>query len=112
MSETLTKPEAQQERWLKYGANVVLASIIVVILAILVTWLAQRSNRRLDTTSQRLYSLKPQTLNIIRDNTQPIEIFALYQRAQPADVTDIDQKTDYAQPVADLLDEYERKGKN
>ena len=42
------KPETQQQRWIKYGANVALTVIVVIILAALITYLAQRFNRRID----------------------------------------------------------------
>lgn len=64
----LPGPESQKQRWVKYGANVVLAVVVVLVLAVVTTALAQRAKRRLDTTQAGLYSLKPQTVNIIRDN--------------------------------------------
>lgn len=114
MTETKTFiPETQKERWVKYGANVAIASVVVVLLAVAVTWLAQRFNRRVDTTAAGLYSLKPQTINVIRNNKSDIKIISLYTRTKP-DVTysteDLGQMPDFAQAVADLLDEYKRKG--
>jgi len=114
MAETETKPnqltyESQHERWLKYGLNVVVVSVVVVLLAGVITYLAQRTNRRLDTTASGQYSLKPQTLNIIQDLKGPIKIVSLYQKPTPEEAA---KSPDYAQPVADLLDEYRRKGRN
>src|SRR5439155_170806 len=60
-------PESQKERWVKYGANVALVSIVAIVLAGLITYLAQRVNRRLDTTASGAYSLKPQTIKQITD---------------------------------------------
>ena len=40
------QPETQKQRWVKYGANVVLTIVIVIALAALVTYAAQRYNRR------------------------------------------------------------------
>ncbi len=104
-------PESQKQRWMKYGANVALAVVVVIVLAIVTTALAQRANVRLDTTQTGLYSLKPQTVNIIKGNKQKIKLVSLYTRnanpgAQPTD------ETDYAQVVDDLLEEYARKGNN
>lgn len=115
MSENLPRPQTQKERWLKYGANVGLMTIIVILLAVFLTWLAQsrKASARIDTTSAGLYSLKPQTINLIKDNTQKIRIVSLYTRtkADNPDAIEVDT-TDYVQPVEDLLNEYERKGKN
>jgi hypothetical protein len=100
--------ESQHQRWLKYGLNVVVVSLVVIVLAGLITYLAQRANRRLDTTATGQYSLKPQTLNIIQNLKTPIKIVSLYQKPSPEEA----QTTNYAQPVRDLLDEYRREGKN
>ena len=70
--------ESQKERWIKYGANVGLVSLIVIALAILVGYLAQKYDKRLDTTIGGLYSLKPQTVNIIKENTQKVKLVSLY----------------------------------
>ena len=51
--------ETQKERWMKYGANVVLTSVIVVLLAIGIVYAAQRKAIRTDTTSNGIYSLRP-----------------------------------------------------
>jgi len=104
-------PESQKQRWVKYGANVLLVTIVVVVLAIVATALAQRTTRRLDTTAAGLYSLKPQTVNVISGNKQKIKLVSLYTRnANPSGRKT--EEVDYAQIVDDLLDEYARKGKN
>jgi hypothetical protein len=109
------KPQTQHQRWITYGANVAMVSVVVLLLAVAVTWLAQELNTRVDTTSAGLYSLKPQTVNIIRDNKQTIKIVSLYTRTKaenPEELDSDESRVDYVQPVADLLDEYKRKGKN
>ncbi len=120
MSETTAKTtpasETQKQRWVKYGANVVLASVVVILLAIVVTYLAQRANARVDTTHAGLYSLKPQTVNIIRDNKQKLKLVSLYAPIQGAR-TEAERKSaeEHATRmgvVADLLREYQHKGNN
>ena len=107
--------ESQRERWLKYGGNVVLTTIIVLALAVLVSYLAERKTRRIDTTFAGLYSLKPQTINIIKGNPQKIQITSLYTKAKQGNVatetTDVNV-ADRAEKVADLLEEYKTKGQN
>ncbi|MGB7161195.1 MAG: Gldg family protein, partial [Tepidisphaeraceae bacterium] len=116
MSETKNQqpvpPESQKQRWVKYGANVALVTIVVIVLAVVATALAQRANRRLDTTAAGLYSLKPQTVNIIKDNKSKIKLVSLYTRNTTAPGQQPTDDVDYAQVVDDLLDEYARKGKN
>src|SRR5258708_4720290 len=112
-------PETQAERWLKYGGNVVLASFVVILLAVLAIYLVQRSPKRLDTTAAGLYSLKPQTVNIIKDNPQKIKIISLYTKSKlpknPDEEAGDQAKADPAaqvEKVSDLLEEYRSKGKN
>jgi len=109
--------ETQKQRWLKYGGNVALASALVVALAVVLTWLGQRPNLslRLDTTAGRLYSLKPQTINIIKNNDQEITLVSLYTRNRPVAPALGDEgnsEFDFRTPVNDLLEEFRRKGRN
>jgi hypothetical protein len=107
MAEQQTQPESQKQRWVKYGANVALTVIVAIVLAVLVIYLAQSNKRRVDTTAMGLYSLKPQTVNIIKDLKQKITLVSLYARPEVQD-----DSADYIQPVVDLLEEYKRKGNN
>lgn len=114
------QPESQKERWLKYGANVVLSTIVVIALAIVVTYAAERKPKRVDTTLGGLYSLKPQTLNVIGDLKSPVKIVSLYTRSKSPDEQNEPEDPDRpkiapdeaAQTVSDLLQEYQTKGKN
>jgi hypothetical protein len=99
-------PQTQQERWVKYGANVALSVLVGIALVILLTYLAQARDKRIDTTAQGVYSLKPQTLSIIQNLKTPIKIVSLYSKQSNRE--DIDS---YAQTVQDLLDEYRASGK-
>ncbi len=120
-------PESQSQRWVKYGANVTLTIILMIVIAALLVYVAQRHNARLDTTSNGVYSLKPQTITVIHDipknpNGSPgVTLVSLYTHnnaaARAASSDDQDQQPptstlDESQTVADLLDEYGRKGSN
>ncbi len=59
--------ESQKERWVKYGANVALTIVIVVILAGFLIYIAQSKHIRSDTTAGGVYSLKPQTRALLKD---------------------------------------------
>ena len=49
MSESAKKfvSESQQQRWVKYGLNVLLSSVVVVLLAVLVVYIAEKRDKRL-----------------------------------------------------------------
>ena len=104
------RPESQQERWIKYGANVVLVSVVVIVLAGILTYLGQRTGKRIDTTAGGAYSLKPQTVNILRDLKGKTKIVSLYTKEIIEGGKSV--KSPYADPVVDLLEEYKREGKN
>src|SRR5688500_1690978 len=78
-------PETQKQRWVKYGANVALASVVVILLGVIFAALAQQSWAKLhvDTTKAGLYSLKPQTKAILRDLKQDVRIVSLYTQTKP-----------------------------
>ena len=78
MADENTQPDSQKQRWLKYGSNVAIGSIVVIALAVLLIYLAQSAHRRIDTTRGGLYSLKPQTLNIIKDLKSSVKLISLY----------------------------------
>lgn len=104
--------EDQKERWMKYGANVALATLIVLFLAGMVIYLGQRFDHRIDTTKAGLYSLKEQTVNIIKDNNQKVKLVSLYSGKVYSTKLQRQIDSPYAPVVRDLLEEYSRKGKN
>ncbi|CAN5374894.1 hypothetical protein BH10PLA1_BH10PLA1_03980 [soil metagenome] len=104
MSET-PLPESQHQRWLKYGVNVVVATILVIALAVLMIYITQKNKRRFDTTGQSVNSLKEQTKNILKDLKTNVTLVSLYTRTGTNRAED---KVDYVGQVEDLLDEYKR----
>jgi hypothetical protein len=100
-------PQTQKQRWIKYGANVALSSIVVIALATLLTYMAQVHAQRIDTTIGGSQSLRPQTLNYIKDLQQKVRLIALYPKLKAES-----REQDFYQPVVDLLNDYAGKGKN
>ena len=119
MSETQPHAERQKQRWVEYGANVALVIIVAIALTFFVVAIAQRASRQWDTTSARIYSLKPQTANVIRDLKQKVRIVSLYStqtkpdaRTDPEGRFTAQEWPTYVQGVADLLQEYKRNSSN
>ncbi|HWE02111.1 MAG TPA: Gldg family protein [Tepidisphaeraceae bacterium] len=98
------RPESQKDRWIKYGSNVVLSAVLIVALAVMLTWFSQRANARVDMTAGGSLSLKPQTLNVIKDLKQKITLVSLYSKPD-----NMPEQAALAQRVSDLLDEYKNK---
>jgi hypothetical protein len=128
MAEQTNQPDSQKQRWLKYGGNVAVASIVVIALAVLVIYLAQSSRQRIDTTAAGQYSLKPQTKQIVADVKQPVRLISLYSaptsddyNARSGTESDADRRSRAERAadrqlrydaVRDLLQEYSRAGGN
>jgi hypothetical protein len=103
--------ESQQERWLKYGANVALTIVIVIALGGFLVYLAQKHNVRKDTTYEGVYSLKPQTVTLLKDLPQKVKIVGLFSTAKQEQQTKDKDDTNEVryQQVSDLLQEYQEK---
>lgn len=103
-------PETQSQRWAKYGSNVALMVVLAIVVAMLVTYIVQSHDVRIDTTAQGVNSLKPQTLNILRDLPTDVKIVSLYSRVQPSETPDENapREVNKAALVSDLLDSYKR----
>ena len=84
--------------------------MLVIVLAIGLTWFAQRVNHRTDTTLGGSLSLKPQSLAVLKQVKQHITLVSLYTKPEKSDDKDDQVKITEAQRVSDLLDEY--KGNN
>ncbi len=98
-------PENQHQRWLKYGLNVAIATVVVIALAVVLIYLTQSRKRRFDTTGQSVNSLKDQTKNILKDLKTNVTLVSLYTRTGTNRAED---KVDYVGQVEDMLDEYKR----
>lgn len=104
-------PETQHQRWLKYGLNVAVMTIVVVALGVCLIYLTQKTKKRVDTTGAGVYSLKPQTKNIVKDLKTPVKLVSLYSRSVSAEDRGVDETRttnpeDFVGPVEDLLAEY------
>jgi hypothetical protein len=106
--QSFTTTYSQRERWIKYGANVILSSVLVAALAVVLTIIAQAHTIRVDTTIGSSQSLRPQTLNYIQNDLKsPVRIIGLYPKIKSES-----HEQDFYQPVADLLNDYATKGHN
>jgi hypothetical protein len=103
--------ETQKQRWVKYGANVILSCVIVALLTAFVVYIAGRASWRADTTSSGDYSLKPQSVRLVQNLSQKVKIVGLFTKAeqgQEKKVREESREVRYRQ-VADLLQEYQAK---
>lgn len=105
--------ESQKERWLKYGGNVALTIIVVILLSLLVLYFAESHPFRKDTTAGGIYSLKPQTVQLVSTLPQKVKLVGLFTKArhreQEKKVDESDNPEIRYQQVSDLLQEYQQK---
>lgn len=109
-----TGPESQGERWAKYGSNVALVIVVAIVLAILITYIAQAHPLKVDTTRGGVNSLRPQTINVLHDLNTDIKLVSLYSKAQQAaeQTPGAPRAVDRPAMVADLLDSYQSASKH
>ena len=118
-------PETQSERWFKYGLNVVLTSVVVVVLAGILVWATNKDRiplgsksislkLRKDVSGDASNVLKPQTVQLISDlpagDDKAITLVSLYPKLKKEEAAA--KGADTYQRVQDILDEYRRSGKN
>lgn len=108
-------PQTQKQRWVRYGVNVAVACIVVIVLVGLLTYGAQNLTRRFglrsDTTAGSVHSLKPQSLNILKDLHQKIRLVGLYPNpTQKYQQQNSPEAQKYYRFVSDLLQEYAQAG--
>lgn len=109
-------PETQHERWMKYGANVALMCVVVVVLAGILIWasrgtttLTSHLHARPDLTGDASNKLRPQTVEIIRNLPSKITLVSVYPKLKSDDNS---AQADTYQKVVDKLDEYKRNSNN
>ncbi len=112
-------PEDQYQRWLKYGANVVLMTIVVLLLAGIAIWAStgsvkatEKLHGRKDLSSDPSNQLKPQTIQLIKDlpADREVTLVSLYPKLKKEEAAA--KGADTYGKVQDILDEYQKNGAN
>ncbi len=91
-------------RRVKYGSNIALLLVIAIVLVSMLAWLTYVNNKKYDWTTGGLYTLSPQTKNLLKEvseQKQPYEIFNNFQPDSAA-----------GQQVQDMLDQYVQVANN
>jgi hypothetical protein len=108
-----TRPEDQQQRWLKYGANVAFSTLLVLALAGIAIWasagtvqMTEKVHGRADLSSDGSNELKPQTVQLIKDLPMEITLVSLYPKLKKDDAAA--RGVDTYTKVLDVLNEYRK----
>ncbi|MGD8562650.1 MAG: GldG family protein [Desulfarculaceae bacterium] len=88
-------------RSLRLGLGAGLAAAAAVALAVFLGALASRHNLRFDFTSEKMHSLAPQSLGVVKKIPVPVKAYAFFLPGNPL-----------RQPTLDLLDRYAHANRN
>jgi ABC-type uncharacterized transport system involved in gliding motility auxiliary subunit len=81
-----------------YGGNTLLVGAAIIGILGLINVVGQNRHQRWDLTANKQYSLSDQTLNVVAELPQPVQLTAFYQDDDPR-----------RQEIRDLLTEYETR---
>jgi ABC-type uncharacterized transport system involved in gliding motility auxiliary subunit len=93
-------PERLFGRNLRFGTNLLIAAIAVLGIIVVVEAISLRHSHRFDLTTNKRYSLSPQSQQLLAELPQPVKATAFYQDTQTGRET-----------AKDLLDQYAYYGK-
>src|SRR5690606_27168909 len=83
------------ERSTKYGANAVLYSVLFTGIIAMGNFLAVRYNWRWDTSEAKVFSLSPQSAEVVRDLEQELELLAFVEGGANPQLADLLQSYAY-----------------
>ena len=89
----------------RYGSNVIVMTLAFFVIAVLVNFLLYRNPTRIDTTATQVFTLAPQTKNILEDLEGTVRANAFFTPSSA-------QTAALRQQAEDLLNEFERYGDN
>ncbi len=90
--------ELSGSRSTRYGVNAALYSSAFIGLLIAVNYLTARYPRQFDMTSEKAFSLSPQSLNVIKNLKQPLQLYGFVQQGRSPSAEALYQEYAYASP--------------
>lgn len=83
----------------RYGANAVIYSIAFVGLLAAVNYLSTRYNYRFDLTAEGVYSLAPQSVNVVKQLEKPLKLYGFFQGGENPAARHLYESYAYASPL-------------
>src|SRR5690554_957921 len=86
-----------KDRKFRYGGSSALLTVLVIAIIVVINLIVRSYDLRVDLTENKLYSLSEQTLRILDNLDQKVNIYALYRTGNENIA------------VAEIIDRYERR---
>jgi ABC-type uncharacterized transport system involved in gliding motility auxiliary subunit len=90
--------ELAGSRSTRYGANAALYSAAFIGLLIAINYLAARHPHQFDLTAEKVFSLSPQSSNIVKNLKQPLKFYGFVQEGRSPTAEALYQEYAYASP--------------
>jgi ABC-type uncharacterized transport system involved in gliding motility auxiliary subunit len=82
----------------RYGANAVVYSVAFIGLLIAVNYISSLHHTRLDLTSEKVYSLSSQSINIVKNLQKPLKFYGFFQGGENAAARELYETYAYYSP--------------
>lgn len=86
----------------RYGLNTLIMIVVFVAIVVMVNFVGIRSGIRIDVTATKQFSLAPQTLRVLKDLKEPVDVKAFFVPTDP-------QQSVTRVQAEDLLKEFKRR---
>jgi ABC-type uncharacterized transport system involved in gliding motility auxiliary subunit len=86
------------ERSTKYGANVLVSSLVFLAILGLLNYVSIRHSHRFDLTEQKVFSLSPQSVNVVKNLQNDLQIQAFVEGGVNPELRDLLQSYAYQSP--------------
>jgi ABC-type uncharacterized transport system involved in gliding motility auxiliary subunit len=82
----------------RYGANAVVYSLGFVGLLVAINYILALHHRRFDLTSERVFSLSPQSVKVVRTLKQPLKLYGFFQGGRDSQGEALFESYSYSSP--------------
>jgi ABC-type uncharacterized transport system involved in gliding motility auxiliary subunit len=86
------------QRTTRYGANAVVYSVGFIALLVAINYILALHHRRFDLTSERVFSLSPQSIKVVRSLKRPVKLYGFAQGGHNLQAEALYEAYTYASP--------------
>jgi ABC-type uncharacterized transport system involved in gliding motility auxiliary subunit len=86
------------QRSTRYGLNALLYSVVFILILCAVNYISSLHHTRMDLTSEKVFSLSSQSINVVKDLKKPLKIYGFFQGGQNPQAHELYDMYAYASP--------------